>query len=338
MSDSDKQYIQQPKSVALAHNRIKHFLHRTAVTTSTTLNKMLAGHKIFFKLDALQKTGAFKVRGIFNHLLELQEQGKLPEKVVAYSTGNHGIGLAYAAGCLGIKARIYLPSNTSRVKRQAAEHYGAEVIYTETRQQAEDLSKNDVTNGFYFLHPSDSDSTMAGAGTACFEALQDIDQPIDAIFAAIGGGGLISGTYLAKELLAPRAQLFGVEPAIANDAYQSRQQGHIVGFTDSPQTIADGLRTLKVSPRAYAHIKQLDDIFLVDEEKISYWTAWLLHLLKIACEPSCAMNMDAVIRWLSTQQSPKNVLVIISGGNIDPLIYREIWQEDHLLVAPEVTY
>lgn len=128
--------LQNPKNVATAHNRIKQYLHLTPMVHSESLNEML-GHEVFFKVESLQKTGAFKVRGVLNHLLELKEQGKLPEKIVGYSTGNHGIGLAYAGKLLGIKARIYLPLNTSHVKQQAVIHYGGEVIYTDTRQEAE---------------------------------------------------------------------------------------------------------------------------------------------------------------------------------------------------------
>ena len=119
-----------------AHARVKPYLHETPILHSETLNEML-GHEIYFKVESLQKTGAFKVRGAINHLLQLKEESRLPTKVVAYSTGNHGIGLAWAARALGIHARIYLPDHTSAVKQQAAKYYGAEVIYTTTRLEAE---------------------------------------------------------------------------------------------------------------------------------------------------------------------------------------------------------
>jgi threonine dehydratase len=327
--------IQDAKCIKEAHSRISSFLHETPLIQSEVLNQML-GADIYFKAESLQKTGAFKVRGVLNHLLTLKEQGKLPKKVVAYSTGNHGIGLAWAARSLGIKSRIYLPKNTSPVKQQAAEYYGAEVVYTETRQEAEDRSKQDQEQGYYYMHPSDSDSTIAGAGTMCFEALSQMPVKPDAIFASIGGGGLISGSYLAKEYASPESLLFGSEPAIANDAYLSLQQGGIYRFETSPMTVADGLRTLGISERTFAHIKKLDGLYLVNEYDIYYWTAWLIHLLKIATEPSCAMNMQAVVEWLRTQNGRKTILVMISGGNIDPSLYRELWKEDYLLTVPRV--
>ncbi|MGI4775989.1 MAG: serine/threonine dehydratase [Janthinobacterium lividum] len=320
-------------AVKAAHSRIKPYIHSTPILRSEVLNNMLKAD-IYFKVESLQKTGAFKVRGVLNHLLNLREEQKLPSKVVAYSTGNHGIGLAYAAKVLKIHARIYLPKDTSVVKQQAAEYYGAEVIYTDTRQEAENLSKLDINNGFYYIPPSDSDLIIAGAATVCFEALKQLDFKPDAIFASCGGGGLLSGTYLAKEILSPSSLLIGCEPEEADDAYQSLQRGKIHRFKCSPNTIADGLRTLGLSERTFSYIQKIDDFFLASEYEILYWTAWLIHLLKVACEPSCALNMASVQKWLKTQKSSKKILVLISGGNIDPSLYQELRKEDYLLKVP----
>lgn len=327
--------IQSPDNVRLAYERIKNHLHQTPILKSEVLNQML-GADIYFKADSLQKTGAFKVRGVLNHLLFLQEQGALPEQVVGYSTGNHGIGLAWAAQKLGIRARIYLPKNTAPVKQRAAEFYGSEVIYTDSREEAEIRTKHDGANGFYYMHPSDSDATIAGAGTCAFEALKQMgDVKPDAIFASCGGGGLLSGTYLAKELLSQGSKVIGTEPANANDAFLSLKQGNIFRFKNSPETIADGLRTLGVSNRTFNYLKKLDDFVLVEEERVCYWTAWLIHLLKIACEPSCAMNMEGVVQWLKSHKGKnKTILVLISGGNIDPILYRQLWKEDYLAELP----
>lgn len=321
--------------IEIAFNRVSPYLHETPILQSETLNDMLGG-QIYFKVDSLQKTGAFKVRGVLNHLLELKEQNKLPTKVVAYSTGNHGIGLAYAAKILNFHARIYLPQNTSQVKQQAAKYYGAEVIYTVTRQEAEDRAKFDISEGFYYLHPSDSESTIAGAGTICFEALKQLNFKPDAIFASCGGGGLLSGAYLAKEFLSPESALIGCEPVLADDAYRSLKEREIQRFTTAPDTIADGLRTLSLSSRTFTYLQKLDDFNLASEYEIFYWTAWLIHLLKVACEPSCALNMVGVKNWLKNNPSKQKLLVLISGGNIDPTLYRELWKENYLLLEPKL--
>ncbi|AFC72388.1 threonine dehydratase [Rickettsia rhipicephali str. 3-7-female6-CWPP] len=326
--------LQPPQNVAAAHNRIKQYLHLTPIVHSEILNEML-GHEIFFKVESLQKTGAFKVRGVLNHLLELKEQGKLPDKIVGYSTGNHGIGLAYASKLFGIKTRIYLPLNTSKVKQQAALYYGGEVIYTYTRQEAEEKAKEDKRQGFYYMHPSDSDFTIAGAGTLCYEALQQLGFSPDAIFASCGGGGLISGAYLAKELISPTSLLIGSEPVNANDAYLSVKDNKTYKFNYAPNTIADGLKTLSVSARTFEYLKKLDDFYLAEEYEICYWTAWLTHLLKVICEPSSSINMVSVVNFLKTQSKPQKLLVLISGGNIDPILYNELWKEEYLSISPK---
>ncbi|WP_375326844.1 serine/threonine dehydratase [Candidatus Tisiphia endosymbiont of Nemotelus uliginosus] len=327
--------IEHTHPIIIASNRIKEYLYLTPIIQSSTLNEML-GHEIFFKAESLQKTGAFKVRGVLNHLLELQEQKSLPAKIVAYSTGNHGLGLAWAAKILKVHARVYLPKNTSLIKQQAARYYGAEVILTSTRQVAEDRAKADIANGFYYLHPSNSNSSVVGASTMCYEALQQLPFCPDAIFASCGGGGLLSGSYLAKELLSPSTLLIGVEPSQANDAFLSIKQNAIYRFTDSPNTVADGLRTLSVSERTFNYLKKLDDIFLAEEHLIYYWTNWLIHLLKIACEPSCALNMGGVVNWLKKQSTPQKVLVLLSGGNIDVSLYQELGKREDLLHGPSL--
>jgi len=331
--------LQTPEIVAKSYNRIKQYIHKTPILYSDTLNIML-GNNVYFKMDALQKTGAFKVRGVLNHLLALKEIGQIPQKIVAYSTGNHALAMAYAAKLFNIHARVYLPENVSPIKKRIANYYGAEVIEVLTRGEAEKLSKSDESRGFYYMHPSDSDETIAGAGTMCYEALlymheHDIPKP-DAIFAPCGGGGLLSGTYLAKELLSPTTQLIGVEPKNAADAFNSIQTNKIYKFTKSPDTIADGLRALSISKRTLSYLKKLDDFYLVEEEDIYYWTAWLIQMMKVTCEPSSAICIAAAVEWLKKNNPGKNILILVSGGNIDPSFYTDLWENDSLEKIPKV--
>ena len=153
-----------PPDIAKAYARIKPYIHKTPLLHSNILNEM-HNCKIYFKIDALQKTGAFKIRSVLNHLLELQERGQLPNKIVAYSTGNHALAMSYAAKLFGICARVYLPQNVSPIKKQIAVEYGAQVVEVATRAKAEELARKDGNLDFYYLHPSDNDETIAGAGT-----------------------------------------------------------------------------------------------------------------------------------------------------------------------------
>jgi threonine dehydratase len=318
--------------IAKAAHRIMPYLHQTPIMTSEFLDNCL-GHELLFKVDSLQKTGSFKVRGVVNTLLALQEHRELPEHIVAYSSGNHGLAIAWAAKKFGIKATIFLASYTSPVKIQACLGYGAEVVLTDTRAEAEELSRGIGANGAYFLHPSDNDLVIAGNGTACFEALQVVAEP-SAIFAPCGGGGLLSGTLLASRLVSPRTKVFAGEPLQANDAAQSCRALNIMRFDESPPTIAEGARTLAITPRTFQYLQQLDGFVEVEEEEIIYWTIWLTHLLKVTIEPTAAIAMAAAYKWLGLQGVKQRVLVIISGGNIDTSTYSQVWYKNYLDKVP----
>jgi threonine dehydratase len=207
------------------------------------------------------------------------------------------------------------------------------VIEVETRSQAESSVDAYIAQGAYLIHPYDHDDVILGQGTACFEALKTGLQP-DAIFAPCGGGGLLSGTMLAAKLLAPQARVYGAEPEQANDAARSLKAGKIIEYDASPDTIADGVRTLRVSPRTFAYFRQLSGIFEIAETDIIYWFQWINHILKTTCEPTSALGLAAAFQWLKSQTSPKTVLIILSGGNIDPETQVTLWQKNLLLNPP----
>ncbi len=321
----------QPDIINTAYNRIKPFINRTPLLQSSMLNNLLHSN-IYFKFEGMQKVGAFKSRGALNTLLHLKEQKKLPKEVVAFSSGNHAQAVAWAAQQLGIKATIILPSIASPIKIAATKHYGAEVIIKEDRQEAEDLA-HDLAKNCFLLPPYDHDDVIAGQGTAALEAWTK-EGDFDAVFAPCGGGGLISGTYLATRLFCPKAQIYACEPLMANDAAESYKTGVIKRFEKSPMTLADGTRTLGVSERTFQYIKKLNGFYEISEDEIIYWTQWLTHLLKVNVEPTCALGMAGAYKYILEGNAHKKILVIISGGNLDPSTYLKIWATSYLDVLP----
>ncbi len=313
--------IINPAEIANTYERIKNYIHKTPIITSSLLNNKL-GHQIYFKAEMLQKTGAFKIRGAMNKLLTLKENNQLPKAVSAFSSGNHAQGLALAANILGIKSIIFFPENVSPIKLQATKAYGAEVIMVKTRKEAEEKAALMEKDDIKFIHAYSDDDIILGQGTACFEAIRQIKEDysaeLDAIFVPCGGGGLTSGTFLAKSLLSQKTKLFAAEPLLANDATTSYKTGKIFKFNDTPQTIADGVRTLAISERTFYYLKQLDDFIEISEEEIINWTYLLIHTLKLVTEPTSALAMAAAYKWLQTQPTPQKILIILSGGNIDP--------------------
>lgn len=318
----------EPQAIIKAHDTIAPYIQRTPVLTSSYLNDLL-GANLLFKCEGLQVTGSFKIRGVMNTLLELKDEGKLPEHIVAYSSGNHAQAVAYACKMLEIKATLYIPESAPAFKIEATRSYGAEVFLTKTKAESEAAAYRMQKQGAYFLHPFDSDNTILGQGTSCYEALSDGHKP-DAIFASIGGGGLISGTLLAAKLMSAQSKVIGAEPILANDAWQSYKSGSIVSLKGDSKTIADGARTLSVCKRTFEYVQQLDDIIQVDEEQIKHWTRMLFLHLKVTVEPTSALALAACNNWLVKQGSSKRktILIILSGSNIDQSSYKMLWENN----------
>lgn len=333
-----------PDMVASAHQRIKSHIHRTPIITSSVLNEWL-GHDIYFKCENLQKIGAFKARGAINKLLSLNESGNLPTEIVAYSSGNHAQAVAWAVKELiatqitkNITVTIFIPNNASALKIQATKALGANVIITENRAEAEYKAQEKCNNGAYLIPPYDDDDILLGQGTACYEAIQDMPHTPNTIFIPVGGGGLFAGSILAQQLLAPYAKIYGAEPKMANDAAISLRQNDIYRLTESPNTLADGVRTLSLSPRTFYYARQSHGIFEISEDDICYWHQWLSHLLKTHLEPTSALSMVAVYDWLK-QQKPsqkQHIMVMLCGGNASAQTMQKIWQTDYLNDIPHL--
>ncbi|HLD77072.1 MAG TPA: pyridoxal-phosphate dependent enzyme [Rickettsiales bacterium] len=300
--------------IKLAHYRIKDFIKNTPIISNKILNQKLNA-QVFFKCDNLQETLSFKARGAFNALLVYKEKyGEFPKKVVTVSSGNHAQAVAFACKEFGIEALIYMAKITSPLKIVATKSLGAQVIICERRADANQWSQEKINDGYYFIHPSANDDVISGNGTACLEALQEIGE-VDAIFTPVGGGGLISGTYLVATKLSPQAKVFGCEPLNANDAALSVRDGKIFEFKDSPNTIADGARTLAVLPICFEYLKKLDGILEIAEEEILYWQKEFLQVTKVLIEPTSALALSGVAQYVQ-ENSGKKILVIISGGNV----------------------
>ncbi|BDX05474.1 serine/threonine dehydratase [Planctobacterium marinum] len=319
-----------------AYTRIKDKVHQPPIMESTLLNEWL-GHRILFKPECLQKTGAFKFRGATNVLARLQQENALPERIVANSSGNHAQAIAYAAATFNIPATIYTINSVSKVKAAATESYGAKVIKFETRVEADAAVKAAAEQkGTLWIPPFDHPDIIAGQGTACYEALHQVEDRVNAVFAPCGGGGLLSGTLLAAKGYCEDIQVIGAEPLNANDAARSLRSGKIESLDGPPVTLADGAATPAVGQHTFPLLQKTDAFYEVEENRIAYWTQWLQHLLKLHIEPTCAMTMEAVVNWLK-ESKPSQVqtcLVILSGGNIDQQKMAQVWREDHLHQSP----
>jgi len=316
-----------------AKYRIDSYINDTPILSSSLLNHWL-GHEVFFKCENFQKIGAFKARGGLNTVAWLLETGQKPQHIVANSSGNHAQAVAYAGQQFAIPTTVFMPEYSSEVKIQATRSYGAKVVLSATRDITDEkVGLAAKQPGTYWIPPFNHEQVICGQGTAALEALKELSD-IDAVFTPCGGGGLTSGTLIVTRALAPKAKMFGVEPLNANDAAESLRKGSIQRLSDIPDTLADGAMTMAVGELTFEYLKKLDGLYEVEEDKIVYWTQWLTHLLKCRLEPTCAMPMAAVVKWLKTQKTKRRILVIVSGGNMDKSTTQKIWKEDRLVQVP----
>src|ERR1700751_3898180 len=192
--------------------------------------------------------------------------------VIAYSSGNHAQGVAYAASALNVKSVIVMPNNAPQIKREATAKLGAEIVLVgpgsdERKAKAEELA---AQNGYIIVPPYNDEKIIAGQGTAGLEILEDFPE-VETVLSPVGGGGLISGVAAAIKLTNPKVKVIGVEPELAADAQASLRQGKIVQFPAEQvsRTIADGLRTQSIGPINFEHIRSyVDDIITVTEDEI----------------------------------------------------------------------
>ena len=283
--------------------------------------------RLFLKLENQQPIGAFKLRGAYNKIASLSEEER-KRGVISFSSGNHAQGVAYAARALGVKAVIVMPGNAPAIKREATAALGADIVLVgpgsaERQLRAEELA---AEQGYIIVPPYNDEHIIAGQGTIGLEILEDMPD-VETVLAPVGGGGLISGVASAIKLSKPSVNVFGVEPELAADAQASLRAGKIVEFAAEQvtRTIADGLRTQSVGSITFDHIQCfVDGIITVSEDEIREAMKLLAANPETVAEPSGAVATAGFL--FRGDQLPKTRLnvAIISGGNIEPQMLREL--------------
>ncbi len=276
----------------------------------------LTGNNVFLKTENLQKTGAFKIRGAFNKIANLTDDERKCG-VIASSAGNHAQGVALAASEYGIDSTIVMPATAPLAKVKATRGYGAEVVlhgdvYDDAYLKAVELQKE---TGATFVHPFNDPHVIAGQGTIGLEILEELEN-VDVILVPIGGGGLISGIAIAAKTIKPSVKVIGVEAANAASMYSARRARKIVTL-DSASTIADGIAVKQIGDVTYEIIeKYVDEIVTVEEDEIAQAILYLMEKNKLVAEGAGAVTTAAIMNEKIWDKG-KNVVAVVSGGNID---------------------
>lgn len=311
------QNIQQARSL----------LHKIAVRTPLVLCKLADDRQIYVKPENLQPIGSFKLRGAYNKISSLTPEER-KRGVVAHSSGNHAQGVAFAARALGVRATIVMPKTAPKVKLDATQALGAEIVLVgpaseERIKRAEELERE---RGLVPVPPYNDEKIIAGQGTIGLEILDDMAD-VELVLAPVGGGGLISGIATAIKESNPRAKVIGVEPEFAADAQASLRSGKIQSISgeSAARTAADGLRSQSIGEINFEHIrKYVDDIVTVTEDEIRRAMRRLLFSARVLPEPSGAVTTAAAMFHAEELPAANKTVAIISGGNIESQVLTDI--------------
>ncbi len=296
--------------------------YRTPLQESSYVNDLI-GSRVFFKLENLQRSGSFKLRGAYNRIRHLTPE-ELTRGVVAASAGNHAQGVALAAGLVGTTALIVTPEGASLNKIEATRSYGAEVrqvgeSFDDAVREAERIARE---TGRVLIHAFNDPLIVAGQGTIGLEML-DERATLDTLVVPVGGGGLISGIALAAKARHPRIKVIGVQAAGAAAMVESVKTGTLLP-TASVHTIADGIAIKHPGELTFAMIQQyVDDLVTVDEHDISRAILIFLERSKLLVEGAGAVGLAALLAG-KIPVGNQAVATVVSGGNIDVTLLSRI--------------
>ncbi len=302
------------RRIGEARARLEGVALRTPVMTSRTLDARVAG-RVFLKCENFQRMGAFKFRGAWNTISQLE--GEARRGVAAFSSGNHAQAVALACRERGIPCVIVMPSTASAPKLAATLGYGAEIVHPDLLGEDRErlAARLAVERGLTLVPPFDHPDIVAGAATAAAELIEETG-PLDLLLAPLGGGGLLSGTALAAAALSPGCRVMGVEPSAGDDGCRSFREGRIVTIAP-PDTIADGARTpalgaltFSIIRRHVAGVTSVEDPALIDAMRFAY------ERLKLVIEPTGALGLAALLTGVVAAAGLRTG-VILSGGNVD---------------------
>lgn len=299
------------------HQEISKIIHYTPLHYADKLSA-LTGNNIYLKLENLQKTGSFKLRGATNKINKLTNEEK-EHGIIAASAGNHAQGVAFAATNLGLKSTIVMPENAPMAKIQATEKYGGKVVlsgrfFDDALAKAIELKEKE---NLTLIHAFDDIEIIKGQATIAYEIDQQIKN-IDYCLVPIGGGGLMSGIATYLKQVNPNIKMIGVEAANVNSYQQAKALSRPV-MIDSKPSIADGIAVKKVSDLTFSILNQyVDDVVVVSEEEIAEAMLFLMENCKFVTEGSGAVTAAALMfDKLNIKNQNKTIVGLVSGGNID---------------------
>jgi len=313
-------------NIRAAYERLSGIAIRTPILHNQHLNELL-GAEVFIKPENLQHIGAFKFRGAYNRLCQLTEIEK-SLGVVAFSSGNHAQGIAYAARLLNLPATIVMPSDAPKIKLEGTEKLGAKIrLYDRKTESREEIASSISAQTGQTLVPAFDDyDVMAGQGTCgleLVEQLEEMGKVPGLLLSPCGGGGLLAGVSTAVTSLVADIKVYGVEPLTFDDHFKSKMAGErtqidpgAVSFCDALLASMPGELTWQINQQT------VTDYLRVSDDEVAHAISFAFRYLKLVLEPGGAVALAALLHN-KIEISNKTVCIILSGGNIDPTLFCE---------------
>ena len=318
ISDIDLKNIKEAQKILLHSN-----IRKVDLIKSNTFSS-ICGNNVYLKLECLQKTGLFKVRGAITKINNLPEDLK-KNGVIAASAGNHAQGVAYASSMKNIPCTIVMPQNASPAKISATKSYGAKVLlhgndYDESSSSIKEIAEKENKT---IIPAFEDPDVISGQGTIGLEIIEDLKN-IDEIYIPVGGGGLIAGISLVLKSIKPNVKIIGVESAAFPTMKKSLQENKITKL-QTGYTIADGIAVKTPGEMTFNIVKKyVDEIVLVDDLSIVKTMFLLMERSKIVAEPAGAASLAYLISDSNSKSRNKNIVSIISGGNVDMYLLGQV--------------
>jgi threonine dehydratase len=303
------------KRLIAARQRLESVAHRTPVATSRTLDERV-GASVFLKCENMQRMGAFKFRGAFNTIAQIPADARR-RGVIAFSSGNHAQAVALVARMHGVPATIVMPSFAPASKLEATRGYGAEVVFYDHANEDRDgmAARLARERGLTLVPPFDHPEIIAGQGTAALELFEEVG-PLDALLVPVGGGGLVSGSAVAAQVMSPACRVIGVEPEAGDDGNRSFRSGTLQRIQVG-ETIADGARTPSLGPLTFAVIRRhVADMSVASDAELIAAMRFVWERMKLIVEPTGVLGLAALLAGRVDLRG-RRVGVILSGGNVD---------------------
>jgi threonine dehydratase len=316
IDDLDNVFVED---ILKAHHLLKDVVTHTPLQKNEQLSEKYQCN-VYLKREDLQVVRSFKIRGAYNKIKQLSEE-ETAKGIVCASAGNHAQGVAYSCKQLKIYGKIFMPTTTPRQKVSSVERFGKEyveiVLIGDTFDDAKDKALECCEEeGRTFINPFDDVDVIAGQGTVAVEILNDAEVEFDYVFAAVGGGGLMSGVGSYFKSISPSTKMIAVEPEGAPSLFNSRLANKVVSL-ETVDKFVDGAAVKKMGAHNFSICKDVvDEVLLVPEGKVCTTILELYNENAIVVEPAGALSV-AALDFIKDELKGKNVVCVISGGNND---------------------